>query len=46
MNDIDRIASSDYIPTDQDILRCRRRTSDISELRFSYNKAKFLYIIK
>lgn len=34
LDKIDIISSPDYIPDDQDILRCRRRTSDIQKIEF------------
>ncbi len=33
-NDIDRLFAKDYLPTDQDILRARLRTTGISETIF------------
>ena len=33
---LDRISSSDYIPSEQDILRCRTRTTGIVEIQFHY----------
>ena len=34
---ISRIAQPDYLPTDQDIVRCRVRTTGISETTFNYS---------
>ena len=34
LNDIDRIASSDYVPSDDDIIRARLRTVGVQELKF------------
>ncbi|KAJ3494191.1 hypothetical protein NLJ89_g10859 [Agrocybe chaxingu] len=39
LNDIDRIASLDYEPTDQDIVRARLRTTGVQEYRFTLDKA-------
>ena len=31
---IDDIRQEDYLPTDQDMLRCRKRTNDIQKIEF------------
>lgn len=38
LSDIDRIAASDYIPTDQDVLRVRVPTTGINEYSFNMHK--------
>jgi len=38
---IDRISEPNYIPTEQDVLRCRARTTGIIETEFSVGKTKF-----
>ncbi|XP_067824485.1 guanine nucleotide-binding protein subunit alpha-11-like [Heptranchias perlo] len=38
LTDIDRIAASDYIPTDQDVLRVRVPTTGINEYSFNMHK--------
>ncbi|KAJ3568438.1 hypothetical protein NP233_g5711 [Leucocoprinus birnbaumii] len=38
LNDIDRILSPDYTPTDQDIVRARLRTTGVQEYRFTLDK--------
>ncbi|XP_059847178.1 guanine nucleotide-binding protein subunit alpha-11-like [Hypanus sabinus] len=38
LNDIDRIAASDYTPTDQDVLRVRVPTTGINEYSFNMHK--------
>lgn len=40
-NNIDRIARPDYIPTEQDILRCRVKTTGIQEIVFQTNDVNF-----
>jgi len=37
MKNIDRVSCTDYIPTDQDILRCRVRTTGITQTIFKVN---------
>jgi len=37
LKNLDRLSGSDYIPTDQDILRCRVRTTGISQNIFKIN---------
>jgi type III secretion system FlhB-like substrate exporter len=38
MKNIDRLSCTDYIPTDQDILRCRVRTTGITQTIFKVNE--------
>lgn len=40
-NDVDRLFSKDYLPTDQDILRARRRTTGINETVFETGSRSF-----
>jgi len=40
-NDIDRISQPDYIPSEQDVLRARARTTGISEMTFMIYEHKF-----
>nr|CAH8855546.1 unnamed protein product [Trichobilharzia regenti] len=40
MRRMDTIRRSDYIPTDQDILRCRKMTDSISELQFDIHTGR------
>lgn len=40
-NEIDRIGSLDYVPTEQDVLRSRVKTTGIVETEFEYEKFKF-----
>ena len=42
-DNIDRIASSDFLPTDQDILRCRVKTVGIIETKFSVGSMIYRY---
>lgn len=41
LDSIDRIAASGYVPSDQDIVKCRVRTSGIEEMNFFIGKVKF-----
>jgi guanine nucleotide-binding protein G(i) subunit alpha len=38
---IDRICDTAYVPTQEDVLRCRARTTGIIELDFNYDTTKF-----
>lgn len=40
-NNIDRISDDDYVPTEQDVLRCRVKTTGIVETEFDFNGFKF-----
>jgi len=40
-DNIDRLVANDYVPTEQDILRCRARTTGIVEIEFEYNQHHF-----
>uniref|UniRef100_A0AA85JZP7 Guanine nucleotide-binding protein G(I) subunit alpha n=1 Tax=Trichobilharzia regenti TaxID=157069 RepID=A0AA85JZP7_TRIRE len=40
-NSLDRLAKYDYVPTDQDVLRTRVKTTGIQETQFSYRKIEF-----
>eukprot|EP00761_Pharyngomonas_kirbyi_P000725 gb/GECH01000725.1/.p1 GENE.gb/GECH01000725.1/~~gb/GECH01000725.1/.p1 ORF type:complete len:355 (+),score=108.05 gb/GECH01000725.1/:1-1065(+) len=40
-NEIDRILSDDYVPTDDDILRCRLKTTGITEISFKLKSSNF-----
>ncbi|KAI8372209.1 guanosine nucleotide binding protein alpha subunit [Blakeslea trispora] len=40
-NQLDHIWQTDYIPTDQDILRCRAKTTGIVETEFHINKLTY-----
>lgn len=42
-NDIDRIAASDFVPNEQDILRCRAKTTGITETEFDVEGVHFRY---
>jgi GTPase SAR1 family protein len=44
MNRIDELVKNDYIPTQEDILRCRVRTTGIVELEFAIEQNKFVVI--
>eukprot|EP01125_Pyxidicula_operculata_P014928 TRINITY_DN5029_c0_g2_i3.p1 TRINITY_DN5029_c0_g2~~TRINITY_DN5029_c0_g2_i3.p1 ORF type:complete len:371 (+),score=48.74 TRINITY_DN5029_c0_g2_i3:1382-2494(+) len=41
MENVERIAGEDFVPTHEDILRARSKTTGISELEFSFRNAKF-----
>ena len=38
---IDRIGASDYVPTIEDILKCRVKTTGIVEIKFEMEDLKF-----
>ena len=44
LSDIDRIANSDYLPTQQDILRVRVPTTGIIEYPFDLDSIIFRYV--
>ncbi len=39
---LDRLASAEYIPSEQDVLRTRVKTTGIVETHFSYKSLNFL----
>lgn len=41
LNDLERIAQSDYIPTQQDVLRTRVKTTGIVETHFTFKDLHF-----
>lgn len=41
LNDLERIAKSDYIPTQQDVLRTRVKTTGIVETHFTFKDLHF-----
>ena len=41
LNDIERIAKADYIPTQQDVLRTRVKTTGIVETHFTFKDLHF-----
>ncbi|CAL8338181.1 unnamed protein product [Merluccius merluccius] len=41
LNDLDRIAKADYIPTQQDVLRTRVKTTGIVETHFTFKELHF-----
>ncbi|KAJ3237077.1 guanine nucleotide-binding protein subunit alpha [Chytriomyces hyalinus] len=43
LNNIDRCASSEYIPTDDDILRVRNRTVEITETKFTIENKVYTF---
>ena len=46
LGDIDRLATPDYIPTEQDVLRVRVPTTGISEYPFDMDRVIFRYVFK
>lgn len=34
LDKIDEIKAADYVPSDQDVLRCRKRTTEIQKIEF------------
>ncbi|XP_018319087.1 guanine nucleotide-binding protein subunit alpha homolog [Agrilus planipennis] len=43
-NNLDRISRYDFIPTNQDILHCRKATKGITEFVIPINKVPFLFV--
>lgn len=41
MNNVERYAAADFIPTPEDVLRCRARTTGIHEIEFDYENLHF-----
>ena len=41
MNDIRRIASREYVPSDNDVVRARLRTLGVQEYKIKLNKGPF-----
>jgi len=41
LSDLDRISASDYVPTEQDVLRSRVKTTGIVETHFSFKDLHF-----
>lgn len=41
LNDLERIAKTDYIPTQQDVLRTRVKTTGIVETHFTFKELHF-----
>lgn len=41
---IDRLASDDYVPSEQDVLRSRAKTTGIIETEFQIEKTRFKYL--
>ncbi len=44
-NEIDRISQPNYVPTVQDILRSRAKTTGIIETEFSVGQTRFTYVL-
>ena len=44
LNDLERIARADYIPTQQDVLRTRVKTTGIVETHFTFKDLHFKYV--
>ena len=43
--DLDRLFAPDYVPTDQDILRCRIKTTGITETEFQVGPLTYRYVV-
>lgn len=41
LDDLDRLGAKDYMPTEQDILRTRVKTTGIVEVHFSFKNLNF-----
>lgn len=44
LDDLDRLGSKDYQPTEQDILRTRVKTTGIVEVHFSFKNLNFKWV--
>ena len=42
LNSLDRLGQPDYVPTEQDVLRTRVKTTGIVETQFSHKNLNFL----
>lgn len=45
LNDIERIASSDYEPSDDDVIRARLRTVGVQEHNFIMEEGALMFLI-
>jgi len=45
LDSLQRIGSPDYLPTEQDILRSRVKTTGIVETNFSFKNLNFRYLL-
>jgi len=45
LDSLSRIGTADYVPTEQDILRTRVKTTGIVEIQFDFKKLHFRYRI-
>lgn len=45
LDSLQRIGSPDYLPTEQDILRTRVKTTGIVETNFSFKNLNFRYLL-
>lgn len=43
LNDLDRLAMPDYVPSEQDVLHSRVKTTGIIETQFSFKDLNFRY---
>merc|ERR1712241_319921 len=41
MQDLDRLCTADYQPSDQDVLRSRVKTTGVSQIQFTYKEIQF-----
>ena len=41
MKDVERICATEYEPTEQDVLRCRVKTTGVSKIEFTFKKVQF-----
>merc|ERR550525_77656 len=44
LNNVERIATPDYVPTLQDILYCRKTTKGVIEFRMEIDRVPFLFV--
>ena len=45
LNSLDRISSPNYVPTQQDVLRTRVKTTGIVESHFTYKNLNIKYVV-
>lgn len=46
LDDLERLGAKDYMPTEQDILRTRVKTTGIVEVHFHFKNLNFKYVLR
>ncbi len=44
LDNLNTVAPPDYVPSKEDILRCRRKTTGVTEIKFVYNAYNFVMV--